>query len=294
MNYNMSRSLQVYVDAANRYPRARLSPPRETATATAAGFSDWDLCGRSAAWFASLASARPGDNDSLGITVDPDISIPGWNPPWSTSRDFSWRDYPGWTYLYESYGSVVTCYGTAWDPESLNTALKEEDMCQMKLASVVDCLGGWNARLFARRFCADYTQCVADFKTNTERWAKFGGVNSGTSAGYALYQLPAGWDRLDDFRDSLRDELSSEIYDVAFSELWAWIAFHVPLLAIASIGWILLVTGVIAALRVRADAAPEGSGFQEFPFQSVSGTPLLNTGDQTLESRTGFPDFDGS
>jgi hypothetical protein len=287
MNYNLSQSLRDYVDAANRYHNTASS--RWQRTDVSAGSSAQDLCVKSESWFASILSAEPGDNDSLGLTRPVEISFPGTNPPWRENRSFDWREYPTWDDLYETHGEVMTCYGTAWDAESLKSALQKKDMCKMKVSSVVDCLSGWNKGLYADQFCADYKQCVSDFETNMARWEKFGGIDIGQVDGDEMFQLPIGWNRLDDFKENVKDEIWSQTYELMLAFPWFWIAFHVPLLGIASIGWVLLVIGIIAALIVR----PETLDAQELP--SVTASPLINSlGDEALGGRTGVLDFNSS
>jgi hypothetical protein len=292
MNYNRSRSLRAYADAANAYHNTTLW--RAPEANRSAGYTAWDMCGKPDSWFASLASAKPGDNDSLAlgrlVILSVDMSIPGSSPPWDRDRDYSWESFPSFSDLYDDSHDITPCYGTAWDSESLQRASQKKDMCEMKLRSAADCFAGWDAGGYADYFCSNFTDCVSAFERSRELWEEIGAVNIAGPDERPQFRLPVGWNRLDDFIEAVTDHIISMTDREWMPSPEFWLAVHVPLLAIASVGWILLVVGLIAAVL----RPPGELELREPSYQSVSDARLLTGDDQALARRPGLGGFNFS
>jgi hypothetical protein len=115
---------------------------------------------------------------------------------------------------------------------------------------------------------------------------KFGAINTSGRDDSPRFQLPVGWNTLDDFVDALKDQILWEA-DLERPSPSFWIAFHVPLLGIAMLGWVLLVIGVITAIL----RPPGESDFHEQSFRSVSDAHLLSDENQAPERRRDFVGF---
>jgi hypothetical protein len=266
-NYNRSDAVKAYVDAVSRYPPGDITP----LTKTGPGLTKWDVCGLTDAEFAALANAAAGTLDRTLSSFTYFFSVPGINPPWNTSKTFLWYYSIDWSDLYQE-SVVAGCYGTLWDKESVAKAQAEQDLCQLKLASVQDCAPGWSESLIDDLFCAQYKNCQAEFERDMSRWATFGAESVSSSDQSQTFQLPVGWKRLDDFEDSADAVLQFQVRQLVLTTPWFWLVVHAPLLGIACVGWALVVIGLICL--VTASEANK-------PFSELMSQGLLATSSYT-------------
>jgi hypothetical protein len=251
-NYNTSSDVRTYVDHANHFHNGSGFCPVSAGThALGPGADVWDVCGKDLQWFAGLWNSTAGACDDIfPVRFNYTFSVPNSNFPFSYNRTYTNGSFITWSDLY-NYASVSGCYGSAFDGASLLKAESRRDLCLVEVASVTECAPGWNRERLQDTICSQFTECKANFEDQTQRWAKFGGVNVTNPGDWQRFQLPARWNELDDLADYWAGEYRADLVDRLLSTPAVWVTINAALLAVALSGWGMIVFGVGASFIGR-------------------------------------------
>jgi hypothetical protein len=264
-NTNRSTSVASYVNNATAWENEH--SPGELFCESRPGPTVWDVCGCSDEWFDNLKTSAVGTYDRLS-KFDYAFYRRGTNPPWGYSKSFKWDDPPGWNDLYSS-GSTVGCYGTVFDNQSIDNARNSQDLCRLSLRTIEDCAPGWTRSLFIDIFCTNFQKCKADFEINTGKWEKFDGMNVSQPNESQSFQLPRGWNSVDKLEEYLKSQSLTDLHLELLTQPKSWFVFNTSLFAMAVIGWIFIIVGIIAGVLnlggsvipdpLRVSLVPQGS-----------------------------------
>jgi hypothetical protein len=276
-NYNMSTTIQSYVDGAKNF--LNVSRPRAATGARRAGPTEWDACGRSDAWFDRVINGPAGSVDDIAGEFLYAYSAPGVNPPWDHWTNITWLRRPQWEDIY-SFDYVNVCYGSVVDGVSAVQAQTQQDMCLITIKEVSECAPGWSLDRLQTMLCNEFKKCREDFAKDVSRWTTFGGVNVTPLNSSQEFQLPEGWNRVDEIESYLKSDAAGLLATVLLVTTDSWFVFNTTLLAMGLVGWVGIVLGLVSGVitACRGGKAEPGSAAQSGTEPAVSTAPLVDAG----------------
>jgi hypothetical protein len=155
---------------------------------------------------------------------------------------------------------IPACYGTKVDVESVNTAMKEKDLCKIKFTAK-GCAPGWSVDYILEGLCEQVTKCKEEAQKTLDVWKDvLKGEKTelpGLSPMAQMYKLKSGWKELDALEKYYKEKWLADAEKSRQSSVDVYHQLTLTFACVGAVGWAFVVFGIVLGFVGGGD---DGSG----------------------------------